>query len=317
MLLNKSTKIWLNYTLGGLISIALLVGIYLQVKKQLATLGANWVWQTGPNYLLYIAIILMPINLAMEAWKWHMLAASAQRISYKQALLSYLAGISFSLVTPNRIGEYPGRILYLKKKNTFRLISVSILGAIAQMLTLFIYGLLGLIYYNIKYPGTLPMITLAACFVATIIVGILYWRFETWMPVIEKIKWLQRFRYHIYGKLLKRFTTGEQMRILAISLLRYSVYTAQYLFLLLWMNVNIPLFEGFLMCALFFWVIAVIPSITLVELGERGQVGLYLFHHFSENTVGILGATVGVWCINLIVPGIIGSILLARTRFLR
>ncbi len=315
--MNKSTKIWLNYTLGGLISIALLVGIYLQVKKQLATLGADWTWQTGPNYLLYIVIALMPVNLLLEAWKWHMLAASAQRISYRQALLSYIAGISFSLVTPNRIGEYPGRILYLKKKNTFRLISVSILGAIAQMFTLFIYGLLGLVYYNVKYPGTLPMLLLAACFIATVFVGILYWRFETWLPVIERIKWLQRFRYHIYGKLLKRFTSTEQMRILAISLLRYSVYTAQYLILLLWMNVDIPLFEGFWMCALFFWVIAVIPSVTLVELGERGQVGLYLFHHFSENTVGILGATVGVWCINLIVPGIIGSILLARTRLLR
>lgn len=315
--MNKSTKIWLNYTLGGLISVVLLGGIYLQVKKQLATLGADWAWQTGPDYLLYIAIFLMPVNLMLEAWKWHMLAASAQRISYKQALLSYLAGISFSLVTPNRIGEYPGRILYLKKKNTFRLISVSILGAIAQLLTLFIYGLLGLVYYNIKYAGTLPMLVLAACFMATVIVSIVYWRFETWMPVIERIKWLQRFRYHIYGKLLKRFTASEQMRILAISLLRYSVYTAQYLILLLWMNVSVPLFEGFWMCALFFWVIAVIPSITLVELGERGQIGLYLFHHFSENTVGILGATVGVWCINLIVPGIIGSILLARTRLLR
>ena len=303
--------------MGSLISIALLVGIYFQVKKQLATLGPNWTSETGQRYLLWAAILLMPLNLGLEAWKWHMLARSAMPISYKQALASYLAGISFSLVTPNRIGEYPGRILHLKKGNTLRLISVSILGAIAQMLTLFIYGLCGLIFYNIKYPGTLPMLLLAACFIITVVVAIVYWRFETWMPVIERIKWLKRFRYHLYGKLLKRFTVTEQARILLISLTRYSIYTAQYLILLLWMNVNIPLFDGFWMCALFFWVVAVIPSITLVELGERGQIGLYLFHHFSENTVGILGATVGVWCINLIIPGIIGSILLARTRLLR
>jgi hypothetical protein len=78
-----------------------------------------------------------------------------------------------------------------------------------------------------------------------------------------------------------------------------------------------PVLDGFFMSALFFWVIAVIPSITLVELGERGQVGLYLFHHFSDNTVGILGATIGVWCINLILPAIIGSILLFRMRIIR
>lgn len=303
--------------LGGLISVVLLVGIYLQVQKQIARLGNDWSWQTGPNYLLYLAIALMPLNLGFEAWKWHMLAASAQRISFKQAVLSYIAGISFSLITPNRIGEYPGRILYLKKTNTFRLVSVSILGAIAQMLTLFLYGLAGLIYFNIKFPGTMHMLVLAGCFVVTIIVAIVYWRFETWMPLIQRIKWLKRYRYHIYGKLLNRFTPTEQTRILLVSIVRYATYTAQYLILLLWLKVDVPIGEGFLLCALFFWVIAVIPSVTLVELGERGQVGLYIFHHFSQNTIGILGATVGVWCINLIVPGIIGSILLARTKLIR
>lgn len=313
--MNKTNKITLNYVLGGIISLVLLWGIYLQVQKQLHKVDPDLLWQTGPQYLLYITLLLMPLNLGLEAWKWHILAASAQKISYKQALFSYLAGISFSIVTPNRIGEYPGRLLYLKRKNTFRLVAVSILGAVAQMLTLFIYGLLGLIYYNLYFSDVLSKTILVACAVCTIIIALIYWRFETWLPVVEKIKWLRK--YNIYGKLLKRFTVKEQLTILIISLIRYSIYTAQYLILLRWMNVIMPPVEGFFMSALFFWVIAVIPSITLVELGERGQVGLYLFHHFSDNTVGILGATVGIWCINLILPAILGSILLFRMRLIR
>lgn len=313
--MNKSNKIALNYILGGAIAILLLWGIYLQVQKQLAKVDPEVLWQTGPDYLLYAALLLMPLNLALEAWKWHLLAGSAQKLSYRQALASYLAGIAFSVVTPNRLGEYPGRLLYLKRKNTFRLISVSILGAVAQMLTLFIYGLLGLIYYNLFFASVFSIVVLVACAACTIIIFIIYWRFETWMPVIEKIRWLKK--YHVYGKLLKRFTSKEQLTILIISLVRYSIYTAQYLILLQWMNVDMPLIQGFFMSALFFWVIAIIPSVTLVELGERGQVGLYLFHHFSDNTVGILGATLGVWCINLILPAIIGSILLFRMRLIR
>ncbi len=313
--MNKNNKIALNYLLGGIISILLLWGIYLQVQKQLAKVDTEVLWQTGPGYLLGISLLLMPVNLGLEAWKWYLLAGSAQKLSYRQALGSYLAGIAFSIVTPNRIGEYPGRLLYLKRKNTFRLISVSLLGIVAQMLTLFIYGLLGLIYFNLFFPNTVSIILLIACAICTIIIFIVYWRFETWSPLIERIKWLRK--YHVYGKLLKRFTSKEQLTILIISIVRYSIYTAQYLILLQWMNVHMPLVQGFFMSALFFWVITIIPSVTLIELGERGQVSLYLFHHFSENTIGILGATVSVWCINLILPAIIGSILLFRMRLIR
>lgn len=313
--LNKTTKIWLNYVIGGCISVLLLWGIYLQIQKQLNKVDWDAIWVTGPVYLLIICIMLMPLNLALEAKKWHLLAGSAQPLSYRQALHSYFAGIAFSLVTPNRIGEYPGRLLYLKRKNTVRLVGVSLLGALAQMLTLFIYGLAGLIYYNIVFPDTFSAIVLIACAIVLIVVFIIYWRFETWMPIIERIKWLRK--YNVYGRLLQRFTAKKQLTILSISLLRYGIYTAQYLFLLWWMNVDVPVFGGFMMSSLFFWVIAVIPSITLIELGERGQVGLYLFHHFSENTVGILAATVGIWCINLILPAILGSILIFRMRLLR
>lgn len=257
----------------------------------------------------------MPVNLALEAKKWQMLAGSAQPLSYKGALASYLGGIAFSMVTPNRLGEYPGRLLYLQRKNTLRLISVSVLGALAQLFTLFIYGTLGLIYFTLYFYHPLAMIILILCGSITLILAVAYLKFEAWSPFIERIKWLKKF--NVYKKLLKRFTVKEQLTILLISILRYAIYTAQYLFLLYWMNVNMPFFEGFMMSALFFWVITVIPSITLVELSERGQVGLYLFHHYSDNTVGILTATVGIWCINLILPAIVGSILLIRMRFFR
>ena len=128
--LNKTTKIWLNYVIGGCISLLLLWGIWLQVQKQLSKVDWDAVWVTGPIYLLIIAIALMPLNLLLEAKKWHLLAGSAQPLTYRQALSSYFAGIAVSLVTPNRIGEYPGRLLYLKRKNTIRLVGVSILGAL-------------------------------------------------------------------------------------------------------------------------------------------------------------------------------------------
>src|SRR4051812_26050514 len=95
------------------------------------------------------------------------------------------------------------------------------------------------------------------------------------------------------------------------------IFMTHYLFFLLWLNIEYPILTIFIMAALFFWVMAVIPSITLTELGIRGSVSIFLFRHFSSNTVGILAATAGIWFLNLIIPSIAGSILILRMKLLK
>ncbi|HTM67361.1 MAG TPA: lysylphosphatidylglycerol synthase domain-containing protein [Flavipsychrobacter sp.] len=311
--MNKNRKIWLNSLVGIGISAILLYSLWLQIEKQLLHFDGNSWWQEGNRRFLLIGILIMPLNLSLEVLKWKLLAGSAQPLSILQAWKSYFAGIAISLITPNRIGEYPGRILYLRRKNTIRLISVSILGAFAQFFALFFYGTVGLIYYNIAFPGYWQKLLLVVCCFVIIIVAAFYFYFEKWIIYFERIKWLRRLG--TYKELIRRFTTREQVQVLVISVLRFAVYTVQYLVLLHWMNISFPLLSGFLMACLYFWSLAVIPSIAFAELGVRGQVSLFLFHHFSENTIGILAATVGLWSINLILPALIGSILLLRVRF--
>ncbi len=314
MLLNKSTKIWINYGLGAALSAVLLYLLYVQVVQQLTRVDTDALWDHASNVYLIAGLLLMPVNLALEAWKWKLLAGSAGPLSYRAAAGSYLAGMAFSLITPNRIGEYPGRILFLRRKNTPRLISVSVLGMFAQLIAVMLFGLAGLIYYNINFPGFWQQLTLAATLLGAAALVVLYLRFEQWAVVLERIRWLRRFRTYKY--LMKRFSLREQLVILALSLIRFLVFTAQYLTLLYWMNVSFPVVDGFFMAALFFWVMTVVPSVALAELGIRGNVSLALFGHFSGHTVGIIAATAIVWCINLALPAIAGSLLWVRKKLL-
>jgi len=313
--LNKNTKIWLNYLVGGALSVLLLWAIYGQVLKQTADIDINTLKQTGDDIYLYMCIALMFVNVLLETGKWYLLTNFVEPVGYFRVLSSYLAGMAFSIVTPNRIGDYPARIFYLGRSNTFRYVNVSILGVMSQLSAIFIFGLAGLIYYNIVFPAPVAKVALGLCIAANICIAVIYWRFENWFPGWGDIKWLRRFV--IYGRLLNRVTTKRQVLVLALSILRFGVFTAQYLFLLRWMNVDIPLAEGFIVSALFFWTMAVVPSIALTELGVRGNVSLYLFHNFSANSVGILSATTGIWLLNLILPSALGSILIMRMRLLR
>lgn len=313
--MNKYTKIRFNYLIGGFISLVLLWNIYRQVSNHITDIHALVWGHSGSNVFLLLCITLMFVNTSLEGYKWYMLTRFVEPVTYGAAFSSYLAGVAVSIVTPNRMGEYPARILYLGRSNTFRYINVSILGVMAQLSAVYIFGLAALIYYNIFFPAVLAKIALAICAVANLLLMLVYWRFEAWVPAFEKIKWLRRFS--IYGRLLNRVTFRKQITLLAISLMRVSIFTAQYLFLLKWMDVKVPFTEGFFMAALFFWIMAVIPSVALTELGIRGTVSLYLFQHYSVNALGILAATAGIWLLNLIIPSVAGSILLLRMKLIR
>jgi Lysylphosphatidylglycerol synthase TM region len=313
--LNKNTKIWLNYTVGAAISLILLYSIYGQVKLQLQHLDKNQWQHTGAPVFLYLCVALMFVNTSLEGYKWHLLAGEAGRHSYRTTFGSYLAGVAISIVTPNRTGEYPGRILYLNGGNTFRYINVSVLGVLTQLSGIYICGLAGLIYYNMTTHDLAGRIGLAFCIGSNICLSFVYMRFERWVPKMERIPWLRKFA--LYGRLARQIPKEKQKKIWMISLLRSIIFTAQYLFLLRWFNVVIPLAEGFCLSALFFWAMAVIPTIALTELGIRGSVSLHIFNHYSTNSIGILGATTGIWLLNLMIPAIIGSLLILRMRILR
>lgn len=313
--MNKTTKIRLNYGLGIAITILLFWSLYRQLKTQLAGVNPQEWWPEDTWHFLLLSLLLVPLNLGIEARKWQRLAGSALSLTYGEAVKSLLGGIAFSMITPNRIGEYPGRILFLSRKNSTRLISVSVLGGCSQLLAVLIFGLLGLVYYNLRFPGLWPAVLLAGSFLVTTLVWLFYWRFERWAPYLERLRWLRKFR--MYGQMLGRFSPQQQLEILALALVRFVIFTLQYYLMLRWMGIMIPVTDGFLLGSLFFWAMAVIPSIALAELGIRGEVSLFLFHTFTTNKLGILTATIGLWGVNLVIPALIGSILLLRLKLLR
>ncbi len=297
------------------LSAGLLFLLYRQVSAQLHGVERSAWRQTHSVAYLVGALLLLPLNLGLEALKWRLLAQTAGAISYRQAAASYLAGIAASLVTPNRIGEYPGRILYLRREASFRLVSAAVLGALAQMLALLAWGALGLGYFLAAHPQWWVAAVLGACLLGIAGVSVVYFRFERWLPRMARARWLRRFVS--YSQLAGRFGRRWQWGILALSVGKFAVFTAQYVLMLRWTAVPVPALDGFCLAALFFWTMAVIPTVTLAEVGIRGQVGLYLFAPFSTNTIGILAATLGLWLMNLALPSTAGALLWLRVRIFR
>ena len=312
--LNKTKGIPLNRIAGLCVSILLLWLLWRQSGARLDSLRhVNW-WNSDTRIFGIVALLLLPLNIFLESRKWQMLIKSIAPLSIMQSAGSVCTGIVCSLVTPNRIGEYPGRMLFLKKKFSPRMVSVSVLGGCAQLIAVLFGGFAGGLNYCLHQRGFMYWGLWLINVLVLALVGTFYFSYERWSPLIERVRWLRRFGR--YGALLQNISARVQWRVLALSLLRYAVFTTQYYLALRWLGVEIPLLAGLALCALFFWCMAVVPTISLAEAGVRAAVSWELFHTYNANTGMIVAATMALWLVNLLLPSLVGALLMLRVRFI-
>jgi hypothetical protein len=101
-------------------------------------------------FLLFI-IVLMCINWSIEALKWRYLIRKIEQISFAKALKAILAGLSVSTFTPNRIGEFLGRVFILQKANPWKAIFISILCSMSQLMITLLIGSISISVYILKF----------------------------------------------------------------------------------------------------------------------------------------------------------------------
>ena len=76
----------------------------------------------------------MPLNWGIEARKWQLALRPVGGISFIDAFRAIFTGATMASFTPNRMGEYLGRILYVKEGRRKAAISLTIACSIAQLL---------------------------------------------------------------------------------------------------------------------------------------------------------------------------------------
>jgi hypothetical protein len=322
MLKNKNIKILINYFLGPLLFLWLSFSIYSQIRNQ-PHLEASWLHikqsLDSPRivYLLLI-ILLMFVNWGLEALKWKISVEMVHPVKFKQAFKAILSGVSFSVTMPNRVGDYFGRILYLPEGKRLKVISLTLVGSISQLLVTLAAGTIGLVLLKstLINDGLLDAISWRFAFVgmltASLLLALFYYNLSSFEKLIEQ--WFKKSRYLYLVEAIKAFSFSRLNRILAFSGLRYLIFILQYILAFRLFEVNVPMFTLVAVMTLVFAALAIIPSIVLLELGIRGQVSLKLIGLFTANSLGILFTSLTIWFINLVIPAIAGSLLMLSVK---
>jgi len=323
MKLNKNIKIFINYFLGPVLFAWLSYSIYNQVRHQ-PDLDQKWenIRQSfsSPKIFNLVAVfLLMIINWGIESFKWKLSVRKIQQVSFFTSFKAILSGTSFSATTPNRVGEYLGRVLYMNEGNRLKAISLTIAGSMSQLIITLFMGWMGLILLrkqvesNQLLSGIWIQVMVYGISFVLLILTVFYFRLPGITRWIDRLPGIRKYAWLVKG--LEDFNATLMLQLLSLSALRFLVFIIQYYLLFRLFNVDVSWWQGLWAISVSFLVMAVIPTIALfTDLSLRGQVSLKLVGLFSGNDLGIGLTSVSIWFINLILPALAGSLLILSIK---
>ncbi|PLX19691.1 MAG: hypothetical protein C0599_10400, partial [Salinivirgaceae bacterium] len=293
-------KIWIILfkalvLLGSYGFIAYRLGFDPTLRNQLL----NGELSTNSTIWLLLAFFMMPLNWSLEAIKWQILLRPLEKTSFRKAFIGVLAGIGVAIFTPNRTGEYLGRIWVLKHKNRPAGVSITIAGSLAQSTVTFIVGVIAGWYWltEVSKPGLTNLNQMVLASISTLLIIVVYFMLPQIANFLLKYNWKKIIKSALDG--VGSLRIKHQYSALIISILRYAVFTTQFIILLHYFQCEMQLIESIVAIGMLYAAMLIIPSITVAEPGIRGSLSLLIFSVFSENEAGILAASLTLWIINL------------------
>ena len=307
--------------IGPLVFCLLTWSIYRQLLRQhnwQASLHHAWLALTGAEaWKLVLTVVLLFANWGLEARKWQVVIRRIQPLSFLQSIKAVFTGTTLAFFTPNRIGEYMGRILYLDEGKRIKAISLTIVCSMGQLLVTWWAGIGGILYLQAygntellhTFAGLWMKLVLYFTIAAAIILTLFYFRLAGLVRWVEKIPRMQKPVAYI--RVLDNLNATILIRILSLSVLRYSVFIGQYYLLFDVFDVHVTAAQVAGSVSVIFLVLSIVPTIAVItELGVRWKIGIEVVRLFDSNVTGILATSLAIWIINLVIPALIGSLLI-------
>ncbi len=282
--------------------------------------------------MLSLVVVLMLVNYLLESIKWKFFIAKLENVSLLNSYKAVLTGMSVSMFMPNRVGDYLGRVFILKKADRIQAILATIVGSMSQLIATIVFGSLAVVF---TYPMVIDMDEklnkwMFAGLIVVVVVGLFtiifaYLNFGAFSGIIKRISGRAYKKIKKYTRVFSLYRSADMLVVLIISLLRYLLFSFQFV-LLLWMfqvEINYPM--AMVLIGIIYLGVTVIPTIALTEIGVRGSVSIFVFSYYYQNIafsstnseLGVASASTALWFINLVVPAIAGAVFVYKLKFFR
>lgn len=273
---------------------------YMTMLERLRTAGT-------PAYVsMGICLLLVPLNILLEAMKWRGLMQGVEQMNILQAQRQVYVGCVAAFLTPYRVGDYPTRALMLRDKSKWwQAILMGIVGSFLLSLVIAMCGLLGLLSnlrrYDVQWlpfaigiTGALLLIVLLLPWASKRLNGH-EWKNKKWGDFIAQLAGMSYVQY---------------LQLLGLSFGRYIVFSTQLILVLYFVGIRMSAVEWLQSVAVYYLLVTFSPNIPMADPGIRGSWAIFVWGSVNPQWVAPVGlAVVLLWAVNTLVPVVVGTIL--------
>lgn len=274
-------------------------------------------WSLQHLVELAVVVFLTPLNWTFEARKWQVLAQKIEAVTFGQSLKGVLAGLALGFFMPNNVGDAAGRVLSLQSRQRLTGVGAALLSNGLQFYVSLLFGTAGwgyLLWHQPSLQKPLNLLLFVLLLATLCLGGWLLLRRRQVEKYLERFGW---FRYiERYVDVIAQYEVAEITRAFRWALGRYMVFTAQFWLLLYVFDVELPFLAALSSIFLVFFAKTLIPALNFLgDLGIREASSLYFFSFYVVAAPPILATTLSLWCINILLPVLVGIGWLMKMRW--
>ena len=250
---------------------------------------------SGRHYVaLVVCLVLMPLNLLLEAWKWQTLLKPVEVIGIGEAMRQVCYGMAGAFVTPYRIGDYPARVLLLKDKSHYvPAMTLAVVGSVALTAIILMLGIPAFALSFTDFQGYFTGNGQTYLWLVSLLLGVV-------LLVLAFVPFMGK-RYGI-----KYSDCGI---ILLQSLLRYLCFSLQLWLILYACGVVLSPMVSIVSIPLYYLFVTVTPNMPIADVGIRGAWAVFVFGQYMHDVqASIILATTCLWVINTLLPVLFGAV---------
>ena len=243
-----------------------------------------------PQWLaIVLCIALMPVNMAIEAWRWKTLLPMPFIEAQRQVYYSKLAG----LITPWRLGEYPARGVLMSEGEPdvwSKVLSMGVVGSATMTAAIVLAGAVALAFS----PAVLPYLG------------------GSYLYALAAVVLLLAIAFALMPKALRRFAEVNPsllLRSLAQSLVRLLCWCVQLALVLYALGAITNYKLQITNLLVYYLLVTITPNVPIAEVGIRGAWAIVLFGSMNAAMAGVM-----LWIINTLLPCLIWPFLRKKTK---
>jgi hypothetical protein len=262
------------------------------------------------SLLILLTVLLLFLNWGIEVFKWQLFTKKIEKISFKKAWQSVWMGVCIGNLTPGRLGEFAGRVLFFKPEHRAKATTLHFVSGIVQLVVTIIMGCAGLLCFSTMIDKSYFTTILTAEGTLLLVFTVLLWRVNNVIIWLKKTNFLKKYDFtHL------EIERSMLLKMLLLSTIRYIVFAWQFYLLLAACGVQGNIYHITGAITVTYLLLSTIPMISFIEVAIRAFVVVLLFGGLGSNDWKLSIAATLLWLINIVIPSVVGYVFLVRNKF--